>query len=52
MVFLFRINSNDNLIKKTLKKLKIKQALELQTLCEKHEQEIAQLKAQIASGSN
>jgi len=36
----------------TLKELKIKQALELQALHEKHEQEIAQLKAQFASGSN
>ena len=36
---------------KTLEELKIKQALELKALYEKHEQEIAQLKAQIASGS-
>lgn len=35
----------------TLRQLKIKQALELKALYEKHEQEIAQLEAQIASGS-
>ena len=34
-----------------LRQLKIKQALELKALYEKHEQEIAQLEAQIASGS-
>ena len=36
----------------TLRQLKIKQALELKALCDKHEQEIAQLEAQFAFGSN
>ena len=35
-----------------LRQLKIKQALELKALCDKHEQEIAQLEAQFAFGSN
>jgi len=37
---------------KALRQLKIQQALELQALSQKHEQEIACLEAQFASGSN